>query len=72
MAPRQSYENIFQTGLPRGQAQKLTSPPFHLIEQGGNRQVQFLHVERNQAIAVIYTTATGGPVLLAAVVHPTK
>src|ERR1700724_2654124 len=50
MAPRQSYENIFQTGLPRGQAQKLTSLPFHFVEQGGNRQVQFLHVECYQAI----------------------
>src|SRR5258708_30075255 len=54
MAPRQSYENIFQTGLPRGQAQKLTSLPFHFVEQSGNRQVQFLHVECYQAIVLAY------------------
>src|ERR1700730_14122126 len=54
MASRQSYENIFQTGLPRGQAQKLTSLPFHFIEQSGNRQVQFLHVECYQASVLAY------------------
>src|SRR5260370_37894740 len=34
------------------------------------REVEVKDLERNQAIAVIYTTAAGGPVLLAAVVHP--
>src|SRR6266700_5762460 len=52
MAPRQSYENIFQTGLPRGQAQKLTFLPFDFIEQSGDRQVKFLHVEGYQAIVL--------------------
>src|SRR5260370_19462151 len=54
MAPRQSYEDIFQTGLPRGQTQKLTSLPFHFVEQSGNRQVQFLHVECYQAVVLAY------------------
>src|SRR4029077_5498739 len=51
---RQSYENIFQTGLPRGQAQKLTFPPFYFIEQNRNLQVQFLHVECYPPIVLAY------------------
>jgi hypothetical protein len=34
------------------------------------REVEVKDLERNQPVAVIYTTATGGPVLLAAVVQP--
>src|ERR1700738_2888604 len=59
MAPRQSYENIFPTGPARGQAQKLTPLPFHLVEQGGNRQVQFLNVECYQAIVPAYRFNAG-------------